>query len=179
MFIAGRDRSAPFGRALKAWLREDVDFARSTCAGRGGSVRGKALSILLIRGGLIEDGSGGEPFRGDVGIVGNKITAVGEVRGDAAESIDATGRIVTPGFVDVHTPLRRSDHVGEHVGILQRACKSWFFGANVPGKPAMFMMYFGGLATYHERCRQVAQQGYRGFTFTKRDPWSSSQQRGA
>jgi hypothetical protein len=33
----------------------------------------------------------------------------------------------------------------------------------------MFMMYFGGLATYHERCRQVAQQGYRGFNFTSRN----------
>ena len=49
------------------------------------------------------------------------------------------------------------------------ACKSsWLFGANVPGKPAMFMTYFGGLAPYHERCRQVAQEGYRGFEFTKR-----------
>jgi cyclohexanone monooxygenase len=49
------------------------------------------------------------------------------------------------------------------------ACKSsWLFGANVPGKPAMFMTYFGGLAPYHERFHQVAQQGYRGFEFTKR-----------
>jgi cyclohexanone monooxygenase len=48
------------------------------------------------------------------------------------------------------------------------ACKSWFFGANVPGKPAMFMTYFGGLAPYHERFHQVAQQGYRGFKFTKK-----------
>jgi len=58
---------------------------------------------FVIRGGLIVDGTGGKPFRGDVGIVGDKIAAVGEVRGTAAETIDATGRIVTPGFVDVHT----------------------------------------------------------------------------
>jgi len=63
----------------------------------------KSVFDLVIRGGLIVDGSGGEPFRGDVGIVGDKIAAVGEVGGDAAETIDATGRIVTPGFVDVHT----------------------------------------------------------------------------
>jgi hypothetical protein len=50
------------------------------------------------------------------------------------------------------------------------ACKSWLFGANVPGKPTMFMTYFGGLAPYHERCRQVAQEGYRGFKFTTRNP---------
>jgi N-acyl-D-amino-acid deacylase len=58
---------------------------------------------LVIRGGLIVDGGGGEPFRGDVGIVGDKIAAVGDVRADARKVIDATGRIVTPGFVDVHT----------------------------------------------------------------------------
>jgi cation diffusion facilitator CzcD-associated flavoprotein CzcO len=49
------------------------------------------------------------------------------------------------------------------------ACKSsWLFGANVPGKPQMFMTYFGGLAPYHERFRQVTEQGYSGFEFTKR-----------
>jgi N-acyl-D-amino-acid deacylase len=58
---------------------------------------------LVIRGGLIVDGSGGKPFRGDVGIVGDKIAAVGDLRGDATEVIDAKDRIVTPGFVDVHT----------------------------------------------------------------------------
>jgi N-acyl-D-amino-acid deacylase len=58
---------------------------------------------LVIRGGLIVDGTGGKPFRGDVGIVGDRIAAVGDVRGDAAEVIDAGDRIVTPGFVDVHT----------------------------------------------------------------------------
>jgi cation diffusion facilitator CzcD-associated flavoprotein CzcO len=47
-------------------------------------------------------------------------------------------------------------------------CKSWFVGANVPGKPSMFMMYFGGLATYHERCLNIAQDGYRGYKFAKK-----------
>src|ERR1700736_1215879 len=58
---------------------------------------------LVIRGGLIVDGTGGKPFHGDVGIVGDRIAAGGGLRGDATEVIDATGRIVTPGFVDVHT----------------------------------------------------------------------------
>jgi N-acyl-D-amino-acid deacylase len=58
---------------------------------------------IVIRGGLIVDGTGGKPFRGDVGIVGDRIAAVGDLRGDATEVIDARDRIVTPGFVDVHT----------------------------------------------------------------------------
>jgi N-acyl-D-amino-acid deacylase len=58
---------------------------------------------VVIRGGLIVDGTGGKPFRGDVGIVGDRIAAVGDLHGDAAEVIDARDRIVTPGFVDVHT----------------------------------------------------------------------------
>ena len=58
---------------------------------------------VVIRGGLIVDGTGGKPFRGDVGIVADRIAAVGDLRGDAAEVIDARDRIVAPGFVDVHT----------------------------------------------------------------------------
>ena len=58
---------------------------------------------LIIRGGKIYDGSGGEPFLADVAINGGVIAAVGEVQGSAKEEIDASDRIVTPGFVDVHT----------------------------------------------------------------------------
>jgi N-acyl-D-aspartate/D-glutamate deacylase len=58
---------------------------------------------LLIRGGLIVDGSGGTPFEGDVAIVGDRIVEVGAVRRGAREEIDARGKVVTPGFVDIHT----------------------------------------------------------------------------
>ncbi|HEV7583449.1 MAG TPA: amidohydrolase family protein [Mycobacterium sp.] len=59
---------------------------------------------LLIRNGTIIDGLGGEPYVGDVGVHGGVITAVGPVNGDSAEhEIDATGLLVTPGFVDLHT----------------------------------------------------------------------------
>ena len=60
---------------------------------------------LVIRNGTIVDGTGGPPRTGDVGITDGVITAVGVVDGPAAETIDATGRIVTPGFVDIHTHL--------------------------------------------------------------------------
>jgi N-acyl-D-amino-acid deacylase len=61
---------------------------------------------LLITNGTIVDGSGGEPFTGDVAITGDRIAAVGapgSLGTEAREVIDATGLLVTPGFVDIHT----------------------------------------------------------------------------
>ena len=58
---------------------------------------------LSIRNGTIVDGLGGEPFVGDVAISDGVIVAVGEVDGTAAREIDASGLLVTPGFVDLHT----------------------------------------------------------------------------
>ncbi|WP_337188028.1 NAD(P)/FAD-dependent oxidoreductase [Phenylobacterium sp.] len=40
---------------------------------------------------------------------------------------------------------------------------SWYFGANIPGKPRRFGVYVGGFGAYRERCRQVAERGYEGF----------------
>jgi N-acyl-D-amino-acid deacylase len=58
---------------------------------------------LKIAGGTIIDGSGGPRRRGDIGIVNGRIAALGDAPGHAPETLDATGRIVAPGFVDIHT----------------------------------------------------------------------------
>ena len=58
---------------------------------------------LVIRGGNIADGKGGDLYEADVAIVGGCITEVGKVAGKGREEIDARGKLVTPGFVDVHT----------------------------------------------------------------------------
>ncbi len=58
---------------------------------------------LVIRNGTIVDGLGGEPYVGDVAVRGGTIEAVGSVDGAAERDIDATGLLVTPGFVDLHT----------------------------------------------------------------------------
>ena len=55
----------------------------------------------VIRGGTVIDGSGAAPFRADIGIRGGKIAAVGSC-GEAAQTLDAAGRYVTPGFLDIH-----------------------------------------------------------------------------
>jgi len=58
---------------------------------------------LKIVGGTLVDGTGGPPRRADVAVRGGVIVEVGDCPGDADEVIDATGRIVTPGWVDIHT----------------------------------------------------------------------------
>ena len=58
---------------------------------------------LIIRGGLVVDGSGSEPYVADVAVRDDRIAAIGRIEGTAPEEIDASGRIVTPGFVDIHT----------------------------------------------------------------------------
>lgn len=58
---------------------------------------------LVVRGGTIVDGTGAPRFKGDVAVKDGVIAAVGTFEGTGREEIDATGRIVTPGFVDIHT----------------------------------------------------------------------------
>jgi N-acyl-D-aspartate/D-glutamate deacylase len=58
---------------------------------------------LVVRGGLVADGLGGEPRPADVAIDDGTITAVGSVPGRGGEEMDAAGLLVTPGFVDIHT----------------------------------------------------------------------------
>ncbi|XOV87695.1 MAG: amidohydrolase family protein [Pseudomonadota bacterium] len=58
---------------------------------------------IVIRNGTIIDGSGNERFTGDVAIDNGRITAVGVVTEPGRREIDATGKLVTPGWVDIHT----------------------------------------------------------------------------
>ena len=58
---------------------------------------------LVIRNGLVVDGSGLPGFKGDLAIAGGKIAAVGNVGPTSARTIDARGRVISPGFIDPHT----------------------------------------------------------------------------
>ncbi|HUJ64463.1 MAG TPA: NAD(P)/FAD-dependent oxidoreductase, partial [Acidimicrobiales bacterium] len=59
------------------------------------------------------------------------------------------------------------DHVNEVADqTLYRFANSWYLGANIPGKPRVFMPYVGGFNVYRDKCDQVAAAGYPGFVLT-------------
>ena len=58
---------------------------------------------LIIRGGTVADGRGSPLFEADVAISDGRIAEIGPVAGSAIEEIDAGGRLVAPGFVDIHS----------------------------------------------------------------------------
>src|ERR1700743_2605160 len=58
---------------------------------------------LVIRGGNIADGRGGELFEADVAVTGGRIPGGGKVSAKGKKEVDAKGKLVPPGFVDVHT----------------------------------------------------------------------------
>ncbi|NKY53098.1 N-acyl-D-amino-acid deacylase family protein [Nocardia vermiculata] len=60
---------------------------------------------IVIRGGDVVDGTGAPPRRADVAIDGDRITEIGPKQAAGRREIDASGRLVTPGFIDVHTHL--------------------------------------------------------------------------
>ncbi len=62
---------------------------------------------LIIRGGMIVDGTGAPPYLGDVAIDGDRITAMGDLGGTIGlDEIDATGLMVAPGFINIHSHAR-------------------------------------------------------------------------
>jgi len=58
---------------------------------------------VVIRGGQVVDGTGAPARVADIGIRDGRIVAIGEVTEDAASTVDASGLVVAPGFVDLHT----------------------------------------------------------------------------
>ncbi len=58
---------------------------------------------LVIRGGTVADGSGGSLFEADIAVADGRIAEIGRVAASGTEEIEAKGKLVTPGFVDIHT----------------------------------------------------------------------------
>ena len=61
-------------------------------------------------------------------------------------------------------------HVNEVAqATLYPQANSWYMGANIPGKPRVFMPYIGGVGVYRQICNDVAAKGYEGFVMTARE----------
>ena len=65
--------------------------------------RMRKMNDLVIRNGLVADGSGNEPFHADIAVAEGMITAIGHDLPAGREEVDGEGHLVTPGFVDIHT----------------------------------------------------------------------------
>ena len=61
------------------------------------------------------------------------------------------------------------DHVNDAAaGTLFVKANSWYLGANIPGKPRVFMPFVGGVGIYRRKCEEVVAAGYEGFEFSTR-----------
>jgi cyclohexanone monooxygenase len=87
---------------------------------------------------------------------------------------DCLNHLRSSGLQTIEASVEAQDTWVEHVNqvanftLFPRA-NSWYIGANVPGKPRVFMPYIGGLSAYTLKCKQVAENGYEGFILGARD----------
>jgi N-acyl-D-amino-acid deacylase len=80
---------------------------------------------LLIKNGTVYDGTLNKPYTADIGIREDKIIAIGKLTQKAVKTIDATGKMVTPGFIDVHTHCDLTFERGGIKRFLAYAMPSW------------------------------------------------------
>jgi cyclohexanone monooxygenase len=84
--------------------------------------------------------------------------------------VDFVQYLVDHALTRADVDAQAQDEWGEHVNEVAKgtmftaaSCNSWYLGANVEGKPRVFLPYVGGLPTYMEKCNEVAAHGYEGF----------------
>ncbi len=125
---------------------------------------------VLIRNGMVVDGTGAKPFAGDVGVEGDRITLVGRANGaQAATEIDAAGKVVCPGFIDPHShadlTVYRPDH-DKMLAPLVRQGITTFVGGNC----GMSMAPLGGANA--DAVRQYIEV-FTGFDIVHDCPWNT------
>jgi cyclohexanone monooxygenase len=112
---------------------------------------------------------------GSPSVLGNVVMSIEQHVEWASDLIEHMRR---EGFdaVDADADAQRewSDHVHEAAAAtLFVKGKSWYLGANVPGKPRVFMPYVRGIGVYRDLCDEIAKDGYRGFHFSRGDQRAS------
>ena len=84
---------------------------------------------------------------------------------------DCIGYMRDRGLVAIEASKDAQDGWVHHVNevadsTLYPQANSWYMGANIPGKPRIFMPYIGGVGVYRQTCNEIAANGYEGFTMT-------------
>ena len=88
--------------------------------------------------------------------------------------VDAIVHMRSNGLATIEPTADAETRWGQHVNeagerTLYTKAASWYMGANIPGKPRVFMPYIGGVGIYRQECDAVAAKGYEGFVVTARD----------
>jgi N-acyl-D-aspartate/D-glutamate deacylase len=134
-------------RTIWGWVGP-VLFASALAAGAG--AQRSADYDLVVRGGRVADGTGNPSFPADVAIRDGRIVALGRVPGTASRTIDATGLIVAPGFIDIHN--HSDDSVltdADAQSMVRQGVTSMIFGEGGSAAPSSkwprFTAYFDAL----------------------------------
>jgi cyclohexanone monooxygenase len=90
---------------------------------------------------------------------------IAHMRARGARAIEATREAEDAWVAHVNEVAHRT---------LYPQAASWYMGANIPGKPRVFMPYIGGVGVYREKCDEIAAKGYEGFRFSGADAAETS-----
>ena len=110
-------------------------------------LRSQPAADLLLVGGLVYDGSGQPPARQDVGVVGERISFVGDAEAaglDAAVVVDVDGLMVTPGFIDMHSHAELTEDYGrDALPFLHQGITTVAIGVDGGGTPDVAELFAG------------------------------------
>ncbi|RLF22699.1 MAG: hypothetical protein DRM97_05480 [Thermoprotei archaeon] len=109
---------------------------------------------IIVKNGIIVDGTGRKPFKGSIAIKENRIICIGEIKGDAEIVIDARGLIVAPGFIDIHSHADETLWLYPHAPSLVLQGVTTIVGGNCGFSPAplrkWWLLSFWELDWWHE-----------------------------
>ena len=72
-------------------------------------------------------------------------------------------RSIEPTSVAEQQWIEHVNEIAKGTMLTAPSCNSWYLGANIPGKPRIFMPYVGGVGTYRTKCEEIVANGYEGF----------------
>ncbi len=132
------------GGVLGKGLRMKIAILSSVLVGAFGLFAQAVDYDLVIRNGRVIDGTGNPAVFADVGVAGGKIVAVGKIRGAGEGELDARGRVVAPGFIDVHSHAENIERLPLAENFLRMGVTSLILG-NCGSSRTDLEAYYGKL----------------------------------